>query len=382
VKSRIVLAIGGNSLIRSKDRSSFADQLGTAAETCRHIADLVAAGNEVVVTHGNGPQVGFLLIRSHLSRTRLPEIPLDACNADTQAEVGYMIQQSLANEFASRGMNYQESDEPQRHRGTEAEVRNLKPEIRHGPRCVVTVVTQVVVDQNDPAFKNPSKPVGPFYTKAEAAALQKELGWTMREDAGRGFRRMVASPRPVEVVELPAVERLVEQGMVVIACGGGGIPVVREWAKAEPRRQKAEGRRDGAEEARLRGVAAVIDKDLASSLLARLIGADTLVISTAVEQVCLDYGKPNQRPLADVRMTEMREYLRAGQFPEGSMGPKVEAALEFLEADEGRKQKSEGRSQNGGAEVTAGGRQRLVVITDPEHIGAAMRGEAGTRIRC
>jgi len=166
----------------------------------------------------------------------------------------------------------------------------------------------------------------------------------------------------------------------VIACGGGGIPVVKEGTKAEGRSQKAEGRSEEAEGARLRGVAAVIDKDLASSLLARLIGADTLVISTAVEQVYVDYGKPNQRPLADVRISEMREYLRAGQFPEGSMGPKVEAALEFLEADEGRRQKSEARSQNGGAETTGGGRQRLVVITDPEHIGEAMRGEAGTRI--
>ncbi len=334
MKSRIVLAIGGNSLIRSKEKSSFADQLATAAETCRHIADLVAAGNEVVVTHGNGPQVGFLLIRSHLSRTRLPEIPLDACNAQTQAEIGYMIQQSLANEFAARGID----------------------------KRAVTVVTQVVVDKDDPAFARPSKPVGPFYTKAEAAGLQKELGWNMREDAGRGFRRMVASPRPVEVVELPAIRQLLDAGAAVIACGGGGIPVVRERGKAEARSHKAEGGSENGES--LRGVAAVVDKDLASSLLARLIDADTLVISTAVDQVYVDYGTPNQRPLGDVKASEMRAHLEAGQFPEGSMGPKVEAALEFLER----------------RKPTADGRQPLVVITDPEHIGAAMMGEAGTRI--
>jgi carbamate kinase len=220
VKSVTVIAIGGNSLIRSKDRSSFADQLVTTADTCRHIADIVEAGHEVVVTHGNGPQVGFILIRSHLARNRLPEVPLDACNAQTQAEIGYMIQQSLDNEFKQRDIR--------------------KP--------VVTLVTQVVVDAVDPAFQHPSKPVGPFYTKGEAAELEKELGWVLREDAGRGFRRLVPSPRPVDVVERPEVESLLRAGAVVVACGGGGIPVIRQ---------------DGM----LKGVAAVIDKDLASSLL-------------------------------------------------------------------------------------------------------------------
>ncbi len=305
-----MLAIGGNSLVRSKERSSFEDQLAAVGQTCSQIAGLVETGNEVVVTHGNGPQVGFLLIRSHLSRNRLPEIPLDACNAQTQAEIGYMIQQSLGNEFARRG-------------------------IRKG---VATVVTQVVVDRNDPAFESPSKPVGPFYTKGEAAGLQKELGWVMREDAGRGFRRLVPSPRPVEIVEKRQIGRLLKDGAVVIACGGGGIPVVKE---------------DGF----LRGVAAVIDKDLASSLLAKGIGAERLVMSTSVEQVYLDFGKPEQRPLADVRAQEMRKHLEAGQFPPGSMGPKIEAALEFLE--------------HGGKEV---------VITDPEHISLALERKAGTRM--
>ncbi len=305
-----VIAIGGNSLIRSKDRSSFADQLATTADTCRHIADVVAAGHEVVVTHGNGPQVGFLLIRSHLARNRLPEIPLDACNAQTQAEIGYMIQQSLDNEFRRRGI--------------------AKP--------VVTLVTQVVVDEADPAFENPSKPVGPFYTKGEAAKLERELGWVLREDAGRGFRRLVPSPRPVEVVEKPDVESILRAGAVVITCGGGGIPVVRK-------------RED------LKGVAAVIDKDLASSLLAGEIGAERLVISTAVEQVYLNYGQANQTALGRVSAEEMNVHLAARQFPPGSMGPKVEAALDFL---------------------ARGGRE--VVITDPDHLAQAMMGKAGTHI--
>ena len=305
-----VIAIGGNSLIRSKDRSSFADQLATTADTCRSIADVAETGHDVVVTHGNGPQVGFILIRSHLARNRLPEVPFDACNAQTQAEIGYMIQQSLGNEFKRRGIR--------------------KP--------VVTIVTQVVVDAADPAFSSPSKPVGPFYTKGEAAKLEKDLGWAMREDAGRGFRRLVPSPRPVEVIEKPEVECLLRSGAVVVACGGGGIPVIRQ---------------NGA----LSGVAAVIDKDLASSLLAGEIGAERLVISTAVPQVYVNYGRTNQQALESVSTRDLKEHLAAGQFPSGSMGPKIEAALDFL--------------QRGGREV---------VITDPDHLAAAMAGKAGTHI--
>ncbi|MEO0080858.1 MAG: carbamate kinase [candidate division WOR-3 bacterium] len=374
MNSRIVLAIGGNSLIRAKDKQSFSDQLAAVGDTCHQVADLVEAGHEVVITHGNGPQVGFLLIRSHLSRNRLPETPLDAANAQTQAEIGYMIQQALGNELSRRGL-YQTQKAKSQGSGVEAQ----SPARVNG---VVTVVTQVVVDPNDPAFQNPSKPVGPFYTKAEAAALQRELGWTMREDAGRGFRRFVPSPRPVEIVELPEIRRLLESGFVVIACGGGGIPVVSERTtqssvvrsqNAECGKPESEGWRQVMDSRLLRGVAAVIDKDLASSLLARELGADIFVISTAVEQVYLDYGKPNQRPLGSVKAKEMREYLLAGQFPDGSMGPKVEAALSFLGLDEFRTQEAERRMQELGAE-------RQVIITDPEHIVAALRGEAGTRI--
>ncbi|MEO0079474.1 MAG: carbamate kinase [candidate division WOR-3 bacterium] len=305
-----VLAIGGNSLIRSSERISFADQMATLAETCRHIARLLQAGEDVVVTHGNGPQVGFLLLRSHLSRNRLPEVPLEVCNAQTQAEVGYMIQQTLGNELRKRGLD----------------------------RPVVTVVTRVVVDSADPAFGDPSKPVGPFYTREEAARLERELGWTVREDAGRGFRRMVPSPKPLEVVELSQIACLLRAGAVVVACGGGGIPVVRKNST-------------------MTGVAAVIDKDLASALLASSLGAERLVISTSVEQVFLNYGRRNQRPLWRVRARVMERYLKAGQFPPGSMGPKIEAALSFL--------------HEGGKEV---------IITDPEHITSAIRGKAGTII--
>ncbi|MBM3321898.1 carbamate kinase [candidate division WOR-3 bacterium] len=306
----IALAIGGNSLVRSKGAVSYSDQMATLVPTCRPIADLLASGNRLLVTHGNGPQVGFILIRSHLARSRLPEIPLDVCTAQTQAETGYMIQQALGNELARRSVSIP----------------------------VATIVTRTVVAADDPAFEHPSKPVGPFYTKAEAARLQRELNWSMREDSGRGFRRLVPSPRPTAVVELPQVAALLESGAVVIAAGGGGIPVLQQ---------------DGG----FAGVAAVIDKDLASSLLAAQLGARSLVISTAVDCVYLDYGLPGQRPLGRIRAAELRGYLDAGQFPPGSMGPKVEAALDFLD--------------RGGKEV---------IITDPDHLAEALRHEAGTRI--
>lgn len=305
-----VLAIGGNSLIRSKGSNSFSEQMATLEATCLPVVELASSGERVVITHGNGPQVGFVLLRSHLARNRLPEVPLDGANAQTQAEIGYMIQQVLDNLFKRKGIECR----------------------------AVTVVTQVVVDKNDPAFASPSKPVGPFYTREEAAKLQKEQGWCVKEDAGRGFRRLVSSPLPKAVVEIEEIKSLVETGAIVIACGGGGIPVVEE---------------NGG----LRGVAAVIDKDLASALLANLIGAERLVISTGIDRVYLNYGQPDARPLEQVKADEMKKYFDEGHFPEGSMGPKVEAGLRFL--------------AGGGKEV---------IITDPEHLLPAIAGKAGTRI--
>lgn len=305
-----VIAIGGNSLIREKERGSFPDQMATLRSSCAPIAELVQKDERVLITHGNGPQVGFVLLRSHLARMRLPEIPLDAANAQTQAEIGYMIQQVLGNEFRRMGIS----------------------------KRVVTVVTQVVVDSNDPSFSSPSKPVGPFYTRQEAVRLQQELGWVVNEDAGRGFRRFVPSPEPKTIVEIAEIRRLVEAGAVVVAGGGGGIPVVEE-------------------NGRLRGVAAVIDKDLASALLGNLVGAERLVISTAVECVYLNYRRADAWQLRRVTAGEMESYLAAGHFPEGSMGPKIRAALQFL--------------KKGGKEV---------FITDPEHILESLAGKAGTAI--
>ncbi len=305
-----VVAIGGNSLIRLKGKNSFADQMATLDATLEPIALLAQKGEQVLITHGNGPQVGFLLLRSYLARNRVPEIPLEAGNAQTQAEIGYMIQQVLDNKFRRIGLN----------------------------RRVVTVVTQVVVDKNDPSFHNPSKPIGPFYTREEAVKLCRELGWVVKEDAGRGYRRLVPSPRPKAIVEIEEVKTLLSAGAIVVACGGGGIPVVEDNGT-------------------LRGVSAVIDKDLASALLGSMVGAERLVISTAVDRVYLNYGQPNAQPLGEVSGKELERYLREGHFPEGSMAPKIEAALEFL--------------QGGGKEV---------IITDPEHLLLAIEGKAGTRV--
>ncbi len=312
-----VIAIGGNSLIRNKYQTSFAEQMANLKTSCAPVVQLVALGERVVLIHGNGPQVGFVLMRSYFARNHLPEIPLDAANAQTQAEIGYMLQQVLDNLFRAAGIK----------------------------RRVVTVVTQVVVDKSDPAFSNPTKPVGPFYTRAEAMKLQRDLGWTMQEDAGRGFRRLVPSPRPKDIVEIAEIKNLIEMDAVVVACGGGGIPVVEENGGS------------AGTAGTLTGIAAVIDKDLASALLANLIGAQRLVISTAVDRIYLNYGQADARALEQVRAAEIKTYYEQGHFPEGSMGPKVLAALEFL--------------ARGGKEV---------IVTDPEHLLPALNGTAGTRI--
>lgn len=305
-----VVAIGGNSLIKDKDHQTVPDQFAATRETCIHIADMIDRGWEVVITHGNGPQVGFILMRSELASRVLHTVPLDSCGADTQGALGYMIQQSLGNEFEKRGIQ--------------------KP--------IVTVVTQVVVDKDDPAFENPSKPIGPFYDEARAKRYRDEEGWRIMEDAGRGWRRVVPSPIPMRIVEQEAIKALIGLGFVVIGVGGGGIPVVEE---------------DGS----LRGVEAVIDKDYASGLLATGIKADLFLISTAVEKVALNYGKPNQIDLARMTLSEAKNYLQEGHFPPGSMGPKIKAVIKFLE--------------EGGEEA---------LITSPENLARALRGEMGTRI--
>jgi carbamate kinase len=305
-----VVAIGGNSLIKDKDHQTVPDQFAATRETCIHIADMIEQGWEVIITHGNGPQVGFILMRSELASHVLHTVPLDSCGADTQGAIGYMIQQSLGNEFQKRDIQ--------------------KP--------VVTVVTQVVVDKDDPAFENPTKPIGPFYDEARAKRYRDEEGWHIMEDAGRGWRRVVPSPIPMHIVEQEAIKALIGLGFVVIGVGGGGIPVVEE---------------DGS----LRGVEAVIDKDYASGLLATGINADLFLISTAVEKVALNYGKPNQVDLDRMTLSEAKNYLREGHFPPGSMGPKIKAVIKFLEE---------------------GGKEAL--ITSPENLARALRGETGTRI--
>jgi carbamate kinase len=305
-----VVAIGGNSLISDKSHMTVQDQYAAAHETCIHIADMIEHGWTVAITHGNGPQVGFILRRSELSAHELHEVPLDACDADTQGSIGYAIQQNLYNEFRRRGMK----------------------------RTVATVVTQVEVDPRDPAFENPAKPIGAFMTEEVARAKQKSDGWNVCMDAGRGWRRVVPSPKPIRIVEEAAIGNLLDAGMIVVAAGGGGIPVVAD------------------EEGNLKGTAAVIDKDYTSSLLARRIGADLLLVATAVEQVYLNFGKPDQKPVDRLTVVEAKEYLAAGShFSEGSMAPKIRAIIEFLE--------------HGG---------KKVIVTDPPSIEKALQGETGT----
>ncbi|HZJ48060.1 MAG TPA: carbamate kinase [Acidimicrobiia bacterium] len=309
---RLVIAIGGNSLIPDGDHQSVQDQYGAAAETDDHIAGLVEQGWDVAISHGNGPQVGFILRRSELASSELHEIPLDYCGADTQGAIGYMLQQNLVNDFRQRGID----------------------------KSVVTVVTQVEVDAADPAFANASKPIGSFMGEEEAMRRRDEEGWDVREDAGRGWRRVVASPQPKRIVELDVIRNLLDAGVVTIAVGGGGIPVVEN------------------DKGDLEGIAAVIDKDLASALLAAQVDADLLLISTAVEKVALNFGTPEQRWVDQFTLAEVKQYLEeGGHFAEGSMAPKMRAVVQFLEA---------------------GGKEAL--ITNPANLERAMAGETGTRI--
>jgi carbamate kinase len=306
-----VIAIGGNSLIKDKQHQTVRDQYIAARETCHHIVGMISDGWGVVITHGNGPQVGFILRRSELAAGELHEVPLDVCGADTQGAIGYELQQNLCNEFRRYGID----------------------------RDAVTLVCQTEVAAGDPAFAKPSKPIGSFMDAAQAERRRAE-GWNIVEDANRGWRRVVASPQPLRIVELPSITRLLDAGTVVIAVGGGGIPVVAD------------------ESGTLSGVAAVIDKDLASALLASQIGADLFIISTAVEKVALEFGTPQQRWVDHLTLTQARRYLAEGRhFAAGSMGPKIQAVVNYLEG---------------------GGKEAL--ITDPDHLEDALAGKTGTRI--
>jgi carbamate kinase len=306
----ILLAVGGNSLIRAGEKGTIAEQLANARRTAAQIVGLCAAGYRIVLTHGNGPQVGAALLRSERGASEVPGQPLDVCDACTQGEIGYLLEQSLETELRAAGL--------------------------HVP--VVTLLTQCVVSPQDPAMLAPTKPVGPFYSLDEAESRQRQFGWKIVEDASRGYRRVVPSPTPLEIIELEVIRDLVERNVLVIACGGGGIPVM--W-------------NDG----KLSGVEAVIDKDRASALLASQLGVDLFVISTDTDFVYVDFKKPSQRPLRQVRADELRQFMEAGHFPPGNMGPKIESVLRFL--------------QSGGKEA---------IITSCDHLRDAVGGTAGTHV--
>ena len=310
-KKVAVVAVGGNSLIKDKEHQTIPDQYYAATLTTDNIAGMIQRGWDVVITHGNGPQVGFILRRSELSKNELHEVPLDYCGADSQGAIGYMFQRALHNEFVKRGMQKQSA----------------------------TVVTLVLVDQYDPAFDNPTKPIGSFMEESMASKRADAEGWVVVEDAGRGWRRVVPSPQPVKIIQRDAIDSLLAADFVVIAVGGGGIPVVQDEA------------------GNLYGVEAVIDKDFASALLASQIGADMFLISTAVPQIALNYGQPEQQWIDTMTLAEAKTYMEQGHFAKGSMEPKVQAIINYLEA---------------------GGKEALV--TDPENIERALAGETGTRI--
>ena len=306
----VVLAIGGNSLIVDPKKRDVGAQYHNCLETCKHIANLLRSGCRVVLTHGNGPQVGFILRRSELAMSELHHVPLDMCVADTQGSIGYMLQ---------RAMRYWTKDWEQ-------------------PLPVYTLVTQVIVDKDDPAFTHPSKPIGSFMTEEEAEERKKE-GWQVMEDSNRGYRRVVPSPKPLKIIEIPAIKTLLDTGALVVAAGGGGLPVVL----------MPDGRYVGKE--------AVVDKDHASALLAKELGADYLVVSTGVEKVAIRFGQPDQKWLDRITVSQAKKYLQEKHFGVGSMEPKIQAAIDFIES---------------------GG--KATIITDPTHLELALKGEAGTWI--
>ncbi len=314
MKKNAVIAIGGNSLIRDKKHCRVEDQYLAITETSRHVAEIIEAGYNVVVTHGNGAQVGFILRRSEVAyeHVGLHIVPLVSCVADTQGAIGYQIQQALSNEFRKRGIK----------------------------KKAITVVTQVLVNKNDPGFSKPSKPIGTFHTKKAAKELKKHHpDWILVDDAGRGMRRVVPSPKPIKIIEQNAIENLLKKNYCVIAAGGGGIPVIEK------------------EKNIYEGIDAVIDKDYASALLASNLNAELLIISTGVDRICLNFGKPDEKPLNKINISQAKKYMKEGHFAAGSMLPKIKAIISFLE--------------NGG---------KKAIITKPENLKRALLGKCGTSI--
>jgi carbamate kinase len=308
---RVLVALGGNAILSRGGTGTISEQVATVDETCRQLVKIIKEGHRLAITHGNGPQIGDIMLAYESAKDILPPMPLDVCGAQSQGMIGYMLQQSLENEL-------------------------LRSRIK---RKVAVVITQTVVSASDGAFSNPSKPIGQFYTKEESGRLGRKNGWKMVNDSNRGFRRVVPSPEPVKIVESPTIRSLYEDGTIVIAAGGGGIPVIKGGSGG------------------YLGVEAVIDKDLASALLAEALGIDIMAVVTDVDGVFLDYGKPDQRLLRRMRVKEGRTYLREGQFPPGSMGPKVEAILRFVES---------------------GGKK--AVVTSLKNMEAALSGKAGTEV--
>ncbi|HEX8171633.1 MAG TPA: carbamate kinase [Thermoanaerobaculia bacterium] len=306
-----VVAFGGNALLRPEDRGTQEEQIARAKQAARWLAEIVRRGYKLIVVHGNGPQVGNILIQAEEASTKIPPQTLDVCVAQTEGSIGFMLQQAIRNRLEAIGSAGE----------------------------VATILTEVEVDPADPAFKRPTKPIGPFFTRYRAEALERDLGWTMREDAGRGWRHVVPSPRPLRILNLNTVARMLDTAAVVIAAGGGGVPVVKG--------------RDG----QWRGIEAVIDKDFASSLLASKLQADLFIILTGVPKVALDFGKPTQRYVDRMTVEEAEQHLREGQFPPGSMGPKIESAVQFVR-----------------------GAKQQVMITDVEVLREALDGKDGTVI--
>ena len=317
-RKRVVVALGGNAAYPPTIKGTAEEQLVLMRQVCAHLVEIIRAGWQLVLTHGNGPVVGNILYRMARTADELPPMPMDVCVAHSQGGMGYMLQQSFANVLVDSGMDI----------------------------VVSCVVTEVEVDADDPAFSKPTKPVGKFFSEADAADMATKTGWFFAEDSGRGWRRMVASPKPKKILDLKTIDALLDAGVIPIACGGGGVPVVHgdngHWT----------------------GVAAVIDKDLTSAMLAAHLHADALIMLTGVEQVALDFNKPTQRPLDHMTLAQARQYTAEGQFPPGSMGPKIEAAISYLE------------------ELPNANHDGEVIITSLERAFDALMGRAGTHITC